>query len=429
LEGGFSVRVSDATVAEQMKTLLGGAVDVVTEEDLAAKIKRSKELDVPLRVKLGLDPSAPDIHLGHTVQLRKLRQFQEFGHEVYAVIGDFTGRIGDPSGKSATRPQLSEAEVRANARTYEEQVFKVLLPERAHIVFNNDWLGRLLFADVIRLASTYTVARMLERDEFSARCAEGRPIYVHEFMYPLAQAYDSVALKADVELGGTDQTFNLVAARDVMRSYALEPQVAMTMPLLVGTDGVEKMSKSLGNYIGVSDSPDEMYGRTMSVPDALIAGYFRLCTDAPVSRVDEIEAGLRDGKANPRDLKMELAFRLVEMYHGPDAAASAQEEFVRVFRRHEVPEETPEYQLPAAEMPDGVIWSVRLLSLSGLAAGTSEARRLLRQGAVRLDGEKIEEQQDLRPQDGAILQIGRRRFVRLRVGRQVPGDGAPGRSD
>lgn len=409
------MRVSAEPVSVQMKTLLSGAVDVVTEEDLQAKLRRAQERDIPLRVKLGLDPSAPDIHLGHTVPLRKLRQFQDYGHEVYAVIGDFTGRIGDPSGKSATRPQLTEDEVRANARTYEQQIFKVLRPERTHLVFNNDWLGKLAFSDVIRLAATYTVARMLERDEFAARYADGRPIYVHEFMYPLAQAYDSVALRADVELGGTDQTFNLIAARDVMRAYGLEAQVAMTLPLLVGTDGVEKMSKSLGNYVGIDDPPDEVYGRTMSIQDDLIAEYFRLCADVSLDRLNEIERSLAGQTVNPRDLKMELAFRLVEMYHGREAAEAAQAGFVEVFQRHGVPEDTSEYVIPRDQLDDGRIWAVKLLVLAGLAPSTSEARRLLRQGGVRLDGTRVSENQDLEPQEGAVLQVGRRRFVRLRL--------------
>jgi len=409
------VRVSAAPVSEQMRTLLSGAVDVVTEDDLRAKLERAQESDTPLRVKLGLDPSAADIHLGHTVPLRKLRQFQDYGHEVYAVIGDFTGRIGDPSGRSITRPQLSEQEVRANARTYEEQIFKVLLRERTHVVFNNDWLGKLSFADVIRLGSTYTVARMLERDEFAARYAEGRPIYVHEFLYPLAQAYDSVALKADVELGGTDQTFNLVAARDVMRAYGLEAQVAMTLPLLVGTDGVEKMSKSLGNYVGISDPPEEIYGRTMSIQDALIPAYFRLCTDVAISRIEEIEASLAAQSVNPRDLKMELAFRLVEMYHGRDAAEAAEGGFVKVFQRHEIPEETADFTLPPDQLENGHVWAVKLLTVTGLAQSASEARRLLRQGGVRLDGVRLSEEEDVKPEEGSVLQVGRRRFVRLHV--------------
>lgn len=410
------VRVSERPVSEQLKVLMSGVVDVITEDDLYAKLKRAQQLDVPLRVKLGADPSAPDIHLGHTVPLRKLRQFQGFGHEVYFVIGDFTGRIGDPSGKSETRRQLGEAEVRANARTYEEQIFKILLPGLTHVVFNNDWLGGLDFAGVIRLAATQTVARMLERDDFSARYREGRAIHVHELMYPLAQAYDSVFLQADVELGGTDQTFNFVATRDVMRSFGLEPQVAMTVPLLVGTDGTDKMSKSLGNYIGINDAPDEIYGRAMSIPDRLLVDYLRLTTDLPEETAEGIARGLASGEMNPRDTKMGLARRLVEMYWGAEAAVAAEEGFRRVFQQREVPEHVAEVILDPAELPGGRIWAARLVVLSGLAPSASEAKRLLRQGGVRLDGRRLLEDEDLHVPDGAILQVGRRRYVRLRSG-------------
>jgi len=409
------MRVSAAPVSEQMRVLVQGAADVITEGDLLAKLKRAQATDIPLRVKLGADPSAPDIHLGHGVPLRKLRQFQEFGHEVYFVIGDFTGRIGDPSGKSETRRQLGEAEVRANAKTYEDQIFKILLPELTHVVFNNDWLGRLTFADVIRLAASYTVARMLERDEFAARMRDGRPIHVHEFMYPLAQAYDSVHLRADVELGGTDQTFNFVATRDVMRAYDLEPQVALTVPLLVGTDGTEKMSKSLGNYIGINDEPAEIYGRAMSVPDHLLLNYLTLTTGWGPDRVDELAAELAAG-ANPRDIKMMLAHRLVELYHGLPAADGAEMRFRQVFQQGELPEEMPERKIAALVASGERIWPARLLmACADDIPSSSEARRLLRQGAVRLNGVPLAEDCQVAPADGDVLQIGRRRFFRLRT--------------
>ena len=408
------MRVASTPAQEQLRVLVAGAAEVITEGELLAKIKRAQDTDTPLRVKLGADPSAPDIHLGHAVPLRKLRAFQEFGHEVYFVIGDFTGRIGDPSGKSETRRQLTEEEVRANARTYEEQVFKILLPELTHIVFNHDWLGGLGFADVVRLGSTYTVARMLERAEFAARLADGRAIHVHEFLYPLAQAYDSVHLQADVELGGTDQTFNFVAARDVMRSYGVAPQVAMTMPLLVGTDGVDKMSKSLDNYIGINDPPEEIYGRAMSVPDHLLLDYLSLTTGWEPAQVDAQRAALEGGR-NPRDVKMDLAQRLVELYWGEAAGRAAAEHFRRVFQRHELPEEIAEAPLDPADLKEGRIWAVRLLQATGMAPSASEARRLLRGGAVKLDGVPVAEDQDLAVADGAVLRVGRRRFARLRV--------------
>lgn len=414
--GVNNVRVSEAPVIEQLRVLTSSAVDVITEDDLFSKLRRAQERDIPLRVKLGADPSAPDIHLGHTVPLRKLRQFQGFGHEVYFVIGDFTGRIGDPSGKSETRKQLGEEDVRANARTYEKQIFKILLPGLTHVVLNNDWLGPLSFADVIRLAASQTVARVLERDEFAARYREGRPIHVHEFLYPLAQAYDSVFLRADIELGGTDQTYNLVAARDVMRSFGLEAQIAMTLPLLVGTDGTEKMSKSLGNYIGIDDTPDDIYGRTMSIPDRVLLDYLRLTTDMPASTVELIATELAGGQANPRDVKMGLARRLVEMYCGDAAAAAAEEGFRRVFQQRDLPEHMEEIAIDPAELIDGRIRAPRLVTLSGLAMSGSEARRLLRQGGVRLDARCLHQDEDVPIEDGGILQAGRRKFIRIRIG-------------
>jgi len=406
------MKVARVPVEEQFRSLTSGAAEVITRADFAAKLKRAFELDRPLRVKLGADPSAPDIHIGHAVPLRKLRQFQEYGHEVYFVIGDFTGRIGDPSGKARARPQLTEADVRANARTYEAQVFKILLPHLTHVVFNNDWLSRLGFSDVVKLASGYTVARMLERDDFSQRFRDGRPVHVHEFLYPLAQAYDSVHLAADVELGGTDQTFNLVAARDVMRHYGLEPQVAMIMPLLVGIDGKDKMSKSLGNYISVVDAPDEAYGRAMSVPDALLPQYLRLVTAWQNEEIDCLLASLAAGR-NPRDVKMLLAKRLVELYHGAEEADRAESNFRRVFGQGLAPAEMPMLELSESELESGRIWIVRLLVRAGLTATSSEARRLLRQGAVRADGRLLSEYDDVAVPDELVLQVGRRRFVRV----------------
>ncbi|MEW6082695.1 MAG: tyrosine--tRNA ligase, partial [Bacillota bacterium] len=308
---------------EQMALLKRGIAQIVSEEELLAKIERAKKEGRPLRVKYGADPSAPDIHLGHTVPIRKLKQFQDLGHHVIFIIGDFTGRIGDPSGRSETRRQLTEDEVMANARTYQDQIFKILNPERTEVVFNSSWLGRLDFVSVIELAAKYTLARLLERDDFKRRMEEERPVSVHELLYPLAQAYDSVAIKADVELGGTDQTFNFLLTRDIQREYGQEPQVAVTMPLLEGTDGMQKMSKSLNNYIGINEDPRETYGKIMSVPDNLMLRYLELVTEVPIEEIEAAKAGLEDGSLHPRDLKMRLAREIVSMYHGDEAAQEA----------------------------------------------------------------------------------------------------------
>ncbi|RKY66556.1 MAG: tyrosine--tRNA ligase, partial [Candidatus Latescibacterota bacterium] len=365
------------SVQEQMEVILRGTAEVISEEELEGKIERSLRTGKPLTVKQGFDPTAPDIHIGHTVSLRKLRQFQDLGHKVVFLIGDFTGMIGDPSGRSEMRKRLSRQEVLQNARTYQEQVFKILDPERTVVAFNSEWCEPMKFEDVLVLASRYTVARMLERDDFSQRYKQGKPITIMEFLYPLIQAYDSVALKADVEVGGTDQKFNLLVGRDVQREYGQEPQVALMMPLLVGTDGKEKMSKSLGNYIGINEPPEEIYGKTMSIPDFLIYPYFELATDVDSSELAEIKRSLEDPEVNPMDLKRKLARRLVAMYHGEEAARRAEEAFDKVFRRREVPDEVPEYVLNQDR-----IWIVRLLTSSGLASSNSEARRLIAQGGV-----------------------------------------------
>jgi len=411
-----SFRVA-ASLEEELAELTRGAADVITREDLEAKLKRARREGRGLRVKYGADPSAPDIHLGHTVCLRKLRQFQEFGHEVYFVIGDFTGRIGDPSGKSETRPQLTEEEVRKNARTYEQQIFKVLDPARTRVVFNNDWLAELDFVEVIELASKYTVARMMERDDFARRWGEQRAISIHEFLYPLAQAYDSVSLRADVELGGSDQTFNFVATRDIMSRYGLEPQVALTMPLLVGTDGVEKMSKSLGNYIGINEPAREIYGKAMSIPDELMPAYFELVTDLPLAEVEETKSGLAGGSLHPRDAKMKLAHALVRMYHGAETADRVQEEFVAVFRRGELPGDILPTPVPRSELTsEGTIWLPRLLLHLGLASSTSEGRRLILQGGVRVDDSRVTDPAAEVPvRNEMVVRVGKRRMARILV--------------
>lgn len=402
-------------VQEQMRILKTGTADIIPEEELISKLKRSLSEGKPLIVKLGLDPTAPDVHLGHTVPLQKLRQFQDLGHQAVIVIGDFTGRIGDPTGKSETRKPMTPEQLLHNAETYKEQIFKILDPEKTRVTFNSSWLAKLTFEDVIKLASTTTVARMLERDDFAKRYATGLPISVHEFFYPLMQGYDSVALRADVELGGTDQTFNLLMGRTLQKDAGLEPQVALTMPILEGLDGIQKMSKSLGNYIGVYESAREMFGKTMSLPDELMIRYFELVTKVSVQEVRGLETLLREGKIHPRDLKMRLAREIVGIYHGPEEADNAQAEFVRMFQQKEAPDKMPEVYVGELRLPDGRIELVTLLVSTGFAASRGEARRLIEQGGVRLRDEKVSD--PLAAVDvasGDILKVGKRKFARLK---------------
>ncbi|MDR5684201.1 MAG: tyrosine--tRNA ligase [Armatimonadota bacterium] len=398
---------------EQLERLRRGAVEIITEEELLAKLRKGR----PLRVKLGLDPTAPDIHIGFAVVLRKLRQFQDLGHEAIIVIGDFTGLIGDPSGKKQTRPMLTREEIERNAATYRDQYGRILDPDRTRVVFNSQWLAPQTFADVVRLCSRVTVARVLERDDFATRWREGSAIGLHELLYPLCQAYDSVALQADVELGGTDQKFNNLMGRDLQREFGQPPQVVLLTPLLPGLDGVEKMSKSLGNYIGITEPPSEMYGKVMSVPDHVMPDYFELCTDVPTEEVRTIVAGLADGSVHPRDAKRRLAREIVAVWHGPAAAEQAEREFDRVFARDELPSEIPEVHVRRADLDgeDGID-VVRLLRLAGLVDSNSEARRLIAQGGVRLDGRRVEAA-DVRVAvgDGAVVQVGKRRFARIRI--------------
>jgi len=403
--------VLEAEVARQLAVIRRGAVDIVPEEELEHKLRTSIASGEPLRVKLGLDPSAPDIHIGHAVVLYKLRQLQELGHVVQLVIGDFTGRIGDPTGKSETRRQLTEEQVQANARSYEEQVFKVLDPARTEIHFNSTWLAPLTFADVVRLASTLTVARMLERDDFKKRYASGAPISIHEFFYPLMQAYDSVALKTDIELGGTDQTFNLLMGRTLQKEYGASQQVVLTMPLIEGLDGVQKMSKSLGNYIGVSESATSIYGKSMSIPDALMLRYYTLLTELSAEELDHLSRGIEDGSIHPRDAKMRLAYLLTARFQGEDAARSAQDEFVNVFQRGALPDEIPDFRIVDRECA-----LYALLTAAQLAPSNSEARRLITGGGVRIDGVQLTDAAALvTPADGMVVQVGKRKFVRLRI--------------
>jgi tyrosyl-tRNA synthetase len=397
-------------VAEQMAVIRRHAVDLLPEEELLAKLERSRATSTPLVVKLGFDPTRPDLHLGHTVTLRKLRDFQRLGHTVAFVVGDFTALIGDPSGRSATRPPLSREEVDANARTFADQVFRILDEKSTVIRYNSEWLGPMRFEEVLRLASRYTVARMLERDDFQERYATGSPISIHELLYPLAQGYDSVALAADVELGGTDQRFNLLVARDIQREYGVQPQVILTLPLLEGTDGRQKMSKSYDNWIGLTEPAAEMYGKTMSIPDELIEKYWRLGLDATDGDVAAVASGLAAGD-NPRDWKRRLARSIVVEYHGEEAAKSAEAHFDRLFVRHDLPEEVPEVTVTLDEGSAPLPWVLRA---AGLASSTSEGRRLVEQGGVSLDGERVADPSlTLAAGRTALIQVGKRRFARV----------------
>lgn len=399
---------------KQLEIIKRGVVEIVPEDELANKLKRSISSGKPLRIKLGLDPTAPDIHLGHTVVLQKLRQFQELGHQVTLILGDFTARIGDPTGRSETRKQLTEEQVLANSRTYERQIFKILERARTEVVFNSQWLTPMNFAQVVELSAKCTVARILERDDFAKRFKECLPISIHELFYPLMQGYDSVALKADVELGGTDQKFNLLMGRTLQKEYGQEPQVALMMPILEGLDGVQKMSKSLGNYIGIDESPREMYGKTMSLADELMSRYFELVTAVSFEELRDIESGLKNSSMHPRDVKMRLAREIVTQYHDLETAQAAEEEFKRIFQQKDLPDELPEFRVTGDMLEDGVIWLPKLIALSGMTNSTSEARRLIHQGGVKVDGGKIEDAGvSIKPVSGMVIQVGKRKFTRL----------------
>ncbi len=397
---------------EQFRILADAAVEIVPEEEFRAKLERSVRTGTPLRVKLGCDPSRPDLHLGHAVVLHKLRQFQELGHQAILIIGDFTATIGDPSGRSATRPQLTLEETRQNAQTYVEQARKVLLPERLSVRFNSEWLEELRFRELLTIAAQCTVAQMLEREDFWLRYSRGEPIGLHEFLYPLAQAMDSVAIRADVELGGTDQRFNLLMGRHLQRFYGQEPQCLLLMPLLEGTDGVEKMSKSLGNYIALTDPPNEMFGKLMSIPDSLIVRYYRLAAFASEAEAQQLEQQLQQGQLHPRDAKAMVARKIVEWYYGSEAAERAAEEFDRVFRHRLLPSELPEHCFPGdvQELP-----LVDILVATGLVPSRSEARRQIQQGAVRVDGKPIQDvYARIELSDAHVIAVGKRRVVRIR---------------
>lgn len=400
------------TIDEQISFLRKGTVDCVPDEELRRKLERSAKTGRPLRVKAGFDPTAPDIHVGHTVLIRKMRHFQQLGHTAIFLIGDFTGMIGDPSGRSATRPALTREQIDENAETYKQQIFKLLDPERTEIRFNNEWFSKFGADDFVRLAGKATVAQILERDDFKKRFAAQAPISMHELLYALAQGYDSVALEADVELGGTDQKFNLLMARQIQQAYGVkEPQLIMTTPLLEGLDGVQKMSKSLANYIGITELPRDIFGKVMSISDELMWRYYELLTDVPPGEIAELKAAAERGERHPRDLKVDLARRIVADFHTQSDAEEANREFDRTFREHQTPSD-----VPTIEKPAGAVRLVKLLAGEGLAPSVSEAQRLVTQGGVRVNGERVGDTKleiGSRPGEEALIQVGNRKFLRV----------------
>ncbi|MFC1504181.1 tyrosine--tRNA ligase [Spirochaetota bacterium] len=396
--------MADANIKETLELIKRGTEEIISEEELANKLKKNKKLVI----KAGFDPTAPDIHVGHTVLLRKMKHFQELGHDVVFLIGDFTGMIGDPSGKSKTRKRLTREEVAENAETYKEQIFRILDPKKTRIEFNSSWCSPMNFYDVLNLTSRYTIARLLERDDFEKRYKTGQPITMLELMYPLIQGYDSVALKADVELGGTDQKFNLLVGRDLMREYSMEPQVIITMPILEGLDGVEKMSKSLGNYIGINESSKDMFGKAMSLNDNIMFRYFELLTDIPKNEIGEMKKAVKGGE-NPRNIKVKLAKCIVEQYHGEDEAARAEEEFNRIFSDKGLPDDMPEIRVSG-----DALWIVKLISETGVYKSNGEIRRVITQGGVTIDDEKIDKADaEITVKDGMIMKLGKKNFFKI----------------
>ncbi len=397
---------------EQFHIIQSGAAQIVPEAALLEKLKRGK----PLNIKLGVDPTAPDIHLGHAVPLRKLRAFQDLGHQVTLIIGDGTALIGDPSGRNTTRPQLTSEQIKENAQTYVDQAFKILDPEKTTLRYNSEWILSLGMEGLLQLASNFTVARILERDDFHNRYSNNQPISLHEFLYPVMQAYDSVVIKADVELGGTDQLFNLLAGRELMEKMDMEPQVCLTLPLLEGTDGVRKMSKSYGNYIGLTDTPADMFGKVMSIPDELMVKYYRLASTLPVSEIDDIEEGLAADKLHPNLVKRDLAKNIVAAYYDEAAALEAEEAFDRLFKQHDVPEDVPEFAADLTPNDEGKVYIAKLIHDAGLTNSVGDARRMIDQGGVKVNGEALEPKAyNVGPAllSGAVIQVGKRKFVRL----------------
>ena len=397
---------------EQFHIIQSGAAQIVPEKALMDKLKRGK----PLNIKLGVDPTAPDIHLGHAVPLRKLRQFQDLGHQVTLIIGDGTALIGDPSGRNSTRPQLTREQIKENAQTYVDQAFKVLDPEKTTLRYNSEWILSLGMEDLLKIASNFTVARILERDDFHNRYTSELPISLHEFLYPIMQAYDSVVIKADVELGGTDQLFNLLAGRELMEKMGMEPQVCLTLPLLEGTDGVKKMSKSYGNYIGLTDAPNDMFGKVMSIPDELMVKYYRLASTESVSAIDEIEAGLANDELHPNKVKRALARNIVAAYYDEEQANAAEEQFDLVFKKHDVPDDIAEYSPDLTPNEEGLVYLAKIIHDAGLAQSVGEARRLIDGGGVKLNGDAVAPKvYNVEPEKlkDCVLQVGKRKFIKL----------------
>ena len=400
-------------VKEQLEIIRRGVEELISEEEMVRKLENSIKTNQPLRIKQGFDPTAPDIHLGHTVGIRKLRQFQELGHTIVLIIGDYTGLVGDPSGKNETRPRLQYETLIKNAETYENQFFKILDRSKTEIHYNGEWFAKMKFDEIMNLAAKFTIARILERDDFTKRYKEGNPISLHEFFYPLMQGYDSVAIKADVELGATEQKFNLLTARDVQREYGQEPQVILTLPVLEGIDGGQRMSKSLGNYIGIDDEPDEMYGKIMSIPDNLILKYFTLVTDYSLAQLQEIKRRLNDGQTNPMVLKKELARAIIKMYHSESAARQAEQNFEQIFSKKEIPDNIEEIIIPSSDLPKPL---VKLLTECGAVSSNGEARRLIQQGGVRINDEKISDiNYAIQNKGEYITKVGKRRFFKFIV--------------
>ncbi|MFO7445466.1 MAG: tyrosine--tRNA ligase [Ignavibacteriaceae bacterium] len=403
------MKINFPPINEQMDIIRRGTSEIIPEEELVQKLQKSLKEGKPLKIKLGCDPSRPDLHIGHSVVLRKLANFQQLGHQAILIIGDFTGMIGDPSGRNKTRPALSLNETREHGQSYFEQASKILDKEKTKIVYNSEWLSKMSFEDVIKLSSKYTVARMLERDDFTKRYKSGEPISIHEFLYPLAQAMDSVAIESDVELGGTDQKFNLLVGRDLQRESGIEPQVIITMPLLVGTDGVEKMSKSYNNYIGISDTPQDIFGKTLSIPDKVIYTYYELATDIPNSELKNVKEKLDDTSVNPRDLKRALARTLVKMYYDETAAVNAQEEFDKLFIKKEVPDD-----IPVKEINNSQINILDFLLEIKFVASKGEVRDLIKGGGIKINGEKLTEFIiAFNPGEEKIVQVGKRKFIKI----------------
>ncbi|MBP7886003.1 MAG: tyrosine--tRNA ligase [Candidatus Marinimicrobia bacterium] len=400
-------------VKEQLEIIRRGVEELISEEEMVRKLENSIKTNQPLRIKQGFDPTAPDIHLGHTVGIRKLRQFQELGHTIVLIIGDYTGLVGDPSGKNETRPRLQYETLMKNAETYENQFFKILDRSKTEIHYNGEWFAKMKFDEIMNLAAKFTVARILERDDFTKRYKEGNPISLHEFFYPLMQGYDSVAIKADVELGATEQKFNLLTARDVQREYGQEPQVILTLPVLEGIDGGQRMSKSLGNYIGIDDEPDEMYGKIMSIPDNLILKYFTLVTDYSLAQLQEVKRRLNDGQTNPMVLKKELARTIIKMYHSESAARQAEQNFEQIFSKKKTPDDIEEIIIPSSDLPKPL---VKLLTECGAVSSNGEARRLIQQGGVRINDKKINDiNYAIQNKGEYITKVGKRRFFKFIV--------------